>query len=105
MEARTVNNLPPAASHDDDAVRCVLAIELSKKSWIVAVNTPSLDKIGRHTLKPSDGKELLDLCERIRTRLAAARAASSGLRSSRSLEALVARPTQGRMKPSRLASP
>jgi hypothetical protein len=28
MEARTVNNLPPAAPHDD-AVRCLLAIELS----------------------------------------------------------------------------
>jgi len=28
MEARTVYNPPPAAPHDD-AVRCVLAIELS----------------------------------------------------------------------------
>ena len=28
------------------------------------------DKISRHTLKPCDGKELLDLCERIRTRVA-----------------------------------
>jgi transposase len=69
MEARTVNNLPPAGTHDD-AVCCILAIELSKKSWIVAVNTPLSDKISRHTLKPSDGKELLDLCERIRTRVA-----------------------------------
>jgi transposase len=64
-----VNNLPPAGTHDD-AICCVLAIELSKKSWIVAVNTPLSDKISRHTLKPSDGKELLDLCERIRTRVA-----------------------------------
>src|SRR6516165_2989961 len=69
MEARTVNNLPPAGTHDD-AVCCILAIELSKKSWIVAVNTPLLDKISRHTLKPGDGKELLGLCERIRTRVA-----------------------------------
>src|SRR6201988_4748414 len=69
MEARTVNNLPPAAPHDD-AVRCLLAIELSRKIWIVAVNTPLSDKISRHTLKPCDGKELLDLCDRIRTRVA-----------------------------------
>ena len=69
MEARTVNNLPPAGI-DDDAVRCLIAIELSKKSWIVAVNTPLSDKISRHTLKACDGKELLDLCERIRTRAA-----------------------------------
>ena len=69
MEARTVNNLPLAGTHDD-AICCILAMELSKKSWIVAVNTPLSDKISRHTLKPGDGKELLDLCERIRTRVA-----------------------------------
>jgi len=69
MEARTVNNPPPAAPHDD-AVRCVLAIELSKKSWIVAVNTPLSEKISRHTLEACDWKELLKLCERIRTRIA-----------------------------------
>ena len=69
MEARTVNNPRPAAPHDD-AVRCVLAIELSKKSWIVAVNTPLSEKISRHTLGACDWKELLKLCERIRTRIA-----------------------------------
>jgi hypothetical protein len=69
MEARTVNNLPPAAPHDD-AVRCLLAIELSKKSWIVAVNTPLSDKISRYTLEACDWKGLLELCERIRTRVA-----------------------------------
>jgi transposase len=69
MEARTVNSLPPAAPHDD-AVRCLLAIELSKKNWIVAVSTPLSDKISRYTLKPCDGKELLELCDRIRTRVA-----------------------------------
>ena len=71
MAARTVNNLPPAAAHAD-VVRCVLAIELSKKSWIVAINTPLSDKISRHTLKPCDGKGLLDLCEQIRTRVSRA---------------------------------
>jgi len=64
-----MNNLPPAGT-DDDAIRCLLAIELSKKSWIVAVNTPLSDKISRYTLKPCDGKDLLDLCERIRRRVA-----------------------------------
>ena len=48
METRTVNSLPLAAYHDG-AVRCFLAIELSKKSWIVAVNTPLSDKVGRQT--------------------------------------------------------
>src|SRR6478609_11857351 len=48
MEARTVNNLPPAGTHDD-AICCVLAIELSKKSWIVAVNTPAACTQGKRT--------------------------------------------------------
>ena len=68
METRTVNSLPPAASHDG-AVRCLLAIELSKKSWIVAVNTPLSDKVGRQTLRAADWKGLLDLIARIRTRV------------------------------------
>jgi transposase len=69
MDVRTVNNLPPAAAHDA-IVRCLLAIELSKKSWVVAVNTPLSDKISRYTLKGCDWKALLELIERIRTRVA-----------------------------------
>ena len=69
MDVRTVNNLPPAAAHDA-IVRCLLAIELSKKSWIVAVNTPLSEKISRYTLKGCDWKGLLELIEKIRTRVA-----------------------------------
>ena len=69
MEARTVNNLPSAAAHDG-AVRCRVAIELSKKSWVVAVNTPLSDKISLYKLKPNDWKELLELIERIQKRVA-----------------------------------
>src|SRR5215472_8613106 len=69
MEARVVNNLSPAAAHDG-AVRCLLAIELSKKSWVVAVNTPLSDKISLYKLKPCDWKELLQLIARIRKRVA-----------------------------------
>src|ERR1700732_3819515 len=69
MDVRTVNNLPPAAAHDA-TVRCLLAIELSKKSWIVAVNTPLSEKISRYTLKGCDWKGLLELIEKIRTRVA-----------------------------------
>ena len=69
MEARTVNNLPPTASHDE-TVRCLLAIELSKKSWIIAVNTPLSDKISRYRLEGCDWKGLLELIERIRARVA-----------------------------------
>ena len=68
MEARTVNALPPAAA--DHAVRCLLAIELSKKSWVVAINTPLADKISRHTLPGCDWTGLLELIQRVRTRVA-----------------------------------
>ena len=68
MEARTVN-LPPAALHDG-AVRCLLAIELSKKSGVVAINTPLSDKISLYKLKSCDWKGLLELIERIRKRVA-----------------------------------
>src|ERR1700757_3488322 len=68
MEARVVNNLSPAAAHDG-AVRCLLAIELSKKSWVVAVNTPLSDKISLYKFKPCDWKGLLQLIERIRKRV------------------------------------
>ena len=69
MDARTVNNLPPAASHDE-TVRCLLAIELSKKSWIVAVNTPLADKISRYTVESGDWRGLLKLIDRISRRVA-----------------------------------
>jgi transposase len=69
MDARSVNNLPPAASHEG-AARCLMAIELSKRSWVVAANTPLSQKISRYTLKACDAKELLELIEKIRTRLA-----------------------------------
>jgi transposase len=69
MDVRTVNNLAPAAAYDA-TVRCLLAIELSKKSWIVAVNTPLSEKISRYTLKGCDWKGLLELIEKIRTRVA-----------------------------------
>jgi hypothetical protein len=45
MEARTVSSLPTAAPHHD-VVRCLLAIELSKTSWVVAVHTPRTRSAG-----------------------------------------------------------
>lgn len=66
MDVRTVNNLPPAATHDG-TLRCLVAIELSRKSWIVAVSTPLSTKISRYALNGWD--DLLELIEKIRTRV------------------------------------
>jgi transposase len=60
MEARTVSSLPTATPHHD-VVRCLLAIELSKSSWVVAVHTPLSDKISRYMLEGCDWKGLLEL--------------------------------------------
>ena len=68
MEARTVNS-PPSAASLMGRYAASLAIELSKKSWIVAVNTPLSDKVSRHTLEACDWKGLLELIARIRTRV------------------------------------
>jgi hypothetical protein len=45
-------------------------IELSKKSWIVTVNSPFSDKISRYTSENCDWKEPFELSARIRTRVA-----------------------------------
>jgi hypothetical protein len=66
MTARTVNNLP-AATHGE-TVRCLFAIELSKKSWVIGFNTPLSEKISRRTLSGSDWKGLLQLSEEVAAR-------------------------------------
>jgi transposase len=67
MEAQTANTLASVASHDE-TVRCLLAIELSKKSWIIAANSPLVDRIGRYSLEACDWKGLVERIERIRMR-------------------------------------
>jgi transposase len=44
-----------------------MAIELSKKSWIIAVNTLLSDKIRMHTVESS--KQLAELLDKTRTRV------------------------------------
>src|SRR6202051_2992977 len=67
MTVLSVNTLP-AATHGE-TVRCLFAIELSKKSWVIAFNTPLSEKISRRTLKGCDWKGLLELIEEVRARV------------------------------------
>jgi hypothetical protein len=46
MTVRTVSNLP-AAMHVETA-RCLFAIELSKKSWVIGIITPLSVQIPAH---------------------------------------------------------
>ena len=62
---------PPAAAQHEPA-RGLLAIELSRASWIVASLSPISDKISLHKLQPGDVPALLELIARQRTRISAA---------------------------------
>jgi transposase len=67
MMARPENNLP-AVAHDG-AARCLLAIEMSKQSWVIAAITPLSDKISRHTLTSRSLNGLLELVGRVRAQI------------------------------------
>src|ERR1700724_4411609 len=61
-------NTLPAATHGE-TVRCLFAIELSKKSWVIGFITPLSEKISRRTLNGCDWKGLLELIEEVRARV------------------------------------
>ncbi len=68
MEVRFVA-APPTAG--DDALACILiAIELSKASWLVGVQTPLKSKTSQFKLEAGDWEGLLKLIERFREQLA-----------------------------------
>ena len=52
-----------------ETVRCLFAIELSKKSWVIGFITPLSEKISRRTLKGCEWKGLLELIEEVRARV------------------------------------
>ena len=68
MEVRLAATTPTAG--DDAVVRILIAIELSKKSWIVGANTPLKAKTSQFKLAAGDWKALLELIERLRRQVA-----------------------------------
>jgi transposase len=68
MEVRIVST--PSAGTDNEPVRCYVAIELSKSSWIVEFQTPLTSKTSQYQVKACDASALLELIERVRTRVA-----------------------------------
>lgn len=53
---------------DCELARCLVAIELSKRNWLVAVLAPLSDKVSLHSLPAGDGEKLLALLDRVRRR-------------------------------------
>jgi transposase len=68
MEVRMVST--PSAGTDNEPVHCYVAIELSKSSWIVGFQTPLTNKTSQYQVKACDASALLELIERVRTRVA-----------------------------------
>jgi transposase len=64
MEVRLVD--AALTARDDAAARCLIAIELSKTSWVVGVQTPLSNKISQYRLMGGDWEGLLELIERVR---------------------------------------
>ena len=68
MEVRLAATTPTAG--DDAVIRILIAIELSKKSWIVGANTPLKAKTSQFRLAAGDWKALLELIKRLRRQVA-----------------------------------
>ena len=67
MEVR-IENTPPAGTNNDP-VRCFVAIELSKSSWVLGFQTLLAKQTSRYQVKACDAKALLELIERVRSRV------------------------------------
>jgi transposase len=64
----TCTDLPlpaPTAARSDDST-LFAALELSRKSWLVATNAPGEEKISKRTIAAGDGRLLLDLLAGLR---------------------------------------
>jgi transposase len=68
MGVRLAATTPTAC--DDAVIRILVAIELSKKSWIVGANTPLKAKTSQFQLAAGDWQALLKLIERLRHQVA-----------------------------------
>jgi transposase len=55
---------------DDRAIELFVALELSKKTWVVATHMRSSNKISQHRIIGGDTERLLSLIERLRMRAA-----------------------------------
>jgi transposase len=60
----------PSARTNNDPTHCFVAIELSKSSWVLGFQTPLAKQTSRYQVKACDAKALLELIDRVRSRMA-----------------------------------
>src|SRR4029077_13502357 len=59
-----------SATINNDPAHCFVAIELSKSSWVWGFQTPLAKQTSRYQVKACDARALLELIERVRSRMA-----------------------------------
>ena len=59
---------PTTTAAPDEHATLLVALELSRSSWLVAVSAPGADRVSRHDVAAGDGAALLGLLERLKRR-------------------------------------
>src|SRR5215472_7506584 len=62
----TARTLHPTATVRGDDISMFVALELSRSTWLVAVNAPHIDKISKYRIEAGDSAALLSLLSRLR---------------------------------------
>ena len=60
--------IEPASATGAEATTLYVAIEISRKSWVVGIKSPQAEKIGLHTRHAADAAGLKTLIEQRRSR-------------------------------------
>jgi transposase len=62
----TARTLRPTTTVREDDISLFVALELSKSTWLLAVNAPHIDKISKYRVDAGDSTALLSLLSRLR---------------------------------------
>jgi len=60
--------VPERTSSREDCATLFVSLELSRSTWVATALAPSSRKMSKHTLVGGDGRKLLDLLARLKTR-------------------------------------
>jgi len=68
MHHATTLAVPERTCRREDCATLFVSLELSRSTWVATALAPGRSKMSKHTLVGGDGRELLDLLTRLRTR-------------------------------------
>src|SRR3954454_9046736 len=68
MHHRTTLPVPERTCSREDCATLFVSLELSRSTWVATALAPGSRKMSKHTLVGGDGRKLLDLLARLKTR-------------------------------------